>query len=130
MIKCLSQLGNKKGAGVLAEGEVVFILLNIIFFFMLLWFVNNECRGTDMKEKILAKEVSMFINSAEPGTLLLVNIKEYKDIAEGNKITNFIRLQDGKVVVSLSGSEFSYPYFSDYSVEGNVNGDYFAVSIK
>lgn len=85
-----------------------------------------------MKEKILAKEISMFINSAEPGTLLLINVKDYKEIAQQNKISdeNFIKINDGKVSVTLSGSEFSYPYFSDYSLEGKLSGNYFAVSVK
>lgn len=128
MKMCISQSKGKKGA--LVEGEVIFILLNLVFFIMLIWFVNNECRGTDMKEKIAAKEIAIFINSAEPGTLILINVRDFKDIATKNKITDFIQIKDGKVSVALSGGAFTYPYFSDYSVEGEINGDFFAISIK
>lgn len=123
--------GNKNKKGIVM-GTVVFILLNIAFFAMLLFFVVDRCTGTSMKEKVLAREIALFINSAEPNTLILFNIKNYKEIIDKNKIKpeDFIKLEDGRVRVVLAGSGVVYPYFLDYKIEGKLSGDFFEISIK
>jgi heme/copper-type cytochrome/quinol oxidase subunit 3 len=131
MKKLAYRLENKKNKKGVVIGTVIFILLNLAFFAMLLFFVVDRCTGTSMKEKVLAKEIALFINSAEPNTLILLDVKSYKEIAENNKIKpeDFIKIEGGRVRVALSGG-FVYPHFSNYQVEGKLSGNFFEISIK
>jgi hypothetical protein len=122
----------KKNKNGVVMGAVLFILLNIMFFSMALLFVRDRTGGDEVKEKILAKEIALFINSAEPETLILFDIQEYRDIASENRIPDerMIKIEDGKVIVALKGTEFSYPYFSDYKISGNISGNFYEVRIE
>jgi hypothetical protein len=120
---------NKRGVVI---GTVIFILLNLIFFSLALLFVRDRTGGDEVKEKVLAKEIALFINSAEPRTLVLFDIQEFKDIAKANNINdeNMIKLDNGRVIVALKGAGFSYPYFSGYKISGNISGNFYEVSIE
>lgn len=98
-------------------GNVLFILLNIAFFAMVIYFVHDAASGAGMKEKILAKEVALMINAARPGTEIEIDISAYEEIAKKNNIKNFIEIGNDNVTVTLSGKGFVYPYFSKNKVE-------------
>jgi len=131
LLKSLKNLRqNKKG---ILMGNVIFIILNITFILMLGYFVYNSASGAGMKQKVLAKEISMFIDSAKPGTTVGLNIANYKKIAEAKKIPDFIKCEDGNVEVALTGQGFSYPYFSTYAISceyGAGFGDVLMIEVK
>lgn len=124
-----SLIKDKRG---ILVGTIIFIVLNIVFFSMLFYFVYDSVSGIRVKEKMLAKEVAMFINSAEPGTFIELNIQDYKKLADKNKIEDFIRVKDGSVWVALAAGRtgFSYPYFSDYTIESKAEGDFLTIEVE
>lgn len=93
-------------------GNVLFILLNIAFFALVIYFVRDAASGAGMKERILSKEIALMINAAKPGTSIEIDISAYEAIAKKNKIKNFIEIGNNNVTVTLSGKGFVYPYFS------------------
>lgn len=118
---------SKRGDSTLAE-TVIFIILNLIFFIALLIFVYRSGTGALVYEQAYAKEIALFLDNAKPDTDLSINIQDGMKIAEkaGQKIENSVRIQDNKVIVSLTGKGgYSYQYFSDYSVEYRVSEDGF-----
>ena len=124
----LLYLRNKKG---ILTGTVMFIILNLVFFSMLLYFANQSISGLDIKEKILAKQVALFINSAKPETLMIFDIKEYLDAAENKLNTEeIIKIEEGKVKVKLDDDTFVLPHFSSYKIEYKVYGNFLEVSVK
>ncbi|MEM4230554.1 MAG: hypothetical protein QXF25_01635 [Candidatus Pacearchaeota archaeon] len=113
-------------------GDVIFIILNVAFFAMLLYFVRDRCLGENIKEKILTRQIALLINSAEPETLLIFNVQEYLKIAKENKIQeqDFIKIEDGLVSVALNGDKSNYPFFSDYKIEYELRENFLYVKIK
>jgi hypothetical protein len=105
---------NKRG---IVMGNVLFILLNIAFFALVIYFVRDAASGAGMKEKILSKEIALMINAAKPGTSIEIDISAYEKIAKKNGIKNFIEIGSNNVTVTLSGKGFVYPYFSMNKVE-------------
>lgn len=120
---------NKRG---IIIGEVMFILLNIAFFSMALYSIYNKASGPAIKEKVLAKEIVLYINAAEPDSIIELNIEDYKRIAEKNKIKNFIRIENGYVTVILDekATGFRYPYFSNYKLESKVEGGFLYIKVE
>jgi len=118
---------NKKGVLI---GEVIFIILNLAFFSLLILGTRNLVGGANMKEKVLAKEIALFINAAKPGTTIEINIADYKKIADNNKIIEFIKIENNKVKVTLAGEGFSYPFVSTYKVENRLDGNFLVMEVK
>lgn len=119
---------NKRG---LIFDAVIFLIVNIAFFAMLFLFVRNSATGPNVKEQILAKQVAMFIDAAKNNTIVELNIGEYKEIAEKNKINNFLRINqtEGKVITALSGESYEYPYFSNYSINTTIQANFLRIEI-
>lgn len=133
MKKYFCQLKNKARykRGIII-GDVIFIILNVAFFAMLLYFVRDRCLGENIKEKILTRQIALLINSAEPETLLIFNVQEYLKIAKENKIQeqDFIKIENGLVSVALNGDKSNYPFFSDYKIEYELRENFLYVKIK
>lgn len=100
--------------------EVVFVLLNLVFFSMLFLFVYNLSTGAFVLDKLYAKELALIVNSANPGTQIKLDVSDAYILAEENKIPaeSIFNFDDDHVLIKLSDSRvFSYPYFNDISIE-------------
>lgn len=113
---------------------VIFIILNLIFFFIILIFAYNSGTQTFIYEQAYAKQIALIVDNAKPDMIVMVNIDEIAKVAEKNnrdltkvfsvdKNLNQIRVNLGK-----SGG-YSYSYFSDVDVQLNVNENWLSVSI-
>jgi len=103
----------------------MFIVLNIVFFGVLLVFVVKASTGALVYEQAYAKQVALLIDEAKPDMQILVDFEEGVKTAEKNKKTSdLIRVDDkvNQVIVNLgSKGGYGYKYFSDYEV--NVYDD-------
>jgi hypothetical protein len=118
---------NKKG---ILMGNVIFIILNIVFFALLFYFVMDNVSGTGMKQKVLAKEIASFIDAAEPGTVIELDISAYKSIADNNKIKDFIQIGDGQVKVVLrAGNGYTASYFSDNKLDVKYDANFIRMEV-
>ncbi|OIO40961.1 hypothetical protein AUJ62_03545 [Candidatus Pacearchaeota archaeon CG1_02_32_21] len=113
---------NKKGN--IPLEEVIFVLLNIMFFSMLFVFVYNTSHGVFLSEKLYAKKIALAIDSAKPGTQISVDISELYGIAQENEfdISDSFYFKDNQVNVKLSKEDgYSYNYFTNYQVESVIS---------
>ena len=113
---------NKKGN--IPLKEVIFVLLNIMFFSMLFVFVYNTSHGVFLSEKLYAKKIALAIDSAKPGTQISVDISELYGIAQENEfdISDSFYFKDNQVNVKLSKEDgYSYNYFTNYQVESVIS---------
>jgi len=119
---------NKKG---ILTGTVLFLVLNVVFFALVLFFAYQSTNGVDIKEKILAKQIASFINSAKPDTLMIFNIQEYLDSAQ-KKLSpeDILKIENGEVKIKLNEDSFVYSYFSDYQIGYKISGNFLEVSIS
>ena len=110
---------NKKGSDMLFP-PLMFIILNIVFFGILLLFVIKASTGAFVYEQAYAKQVALLIDEAKSEMQILVDFEEGVEVAEKNKKkSNLISLdkEENKVIVNLGGKGgYAYKYFSDYEV--------------
>src|SRR3989338_11032712 len=86
---------NKKGE-ILVE-NVIFIVLNIIFISILIFFLFKQGSGAVLLEQTYSKQIALMIDSAKPAMEIKLNMEKAKEVAEKNKI-------DFKDAVSITGN--------------------------
>jgi len=106
---------SKKGVG-LVTGTIMFLILNIVFFGMMVIYVSSIGTGAEVVEDGYAKKIVLIIDSARPGTNIAIDISELYEEAEKNnfngEVLNFT--SDNRVLVKVTtGEGNSYQYFAD-----------------
>jgi hypothetical protein len=105
----------KKKGEILIE-NVVFILLNAVFLFILILFLIKQGQGTVVLEQIYAKEIALIADSAKPGMLIKIDMEKALDVSEKNGLDfrDVVRINKNVVQVKLSqDSEYTYSFFND-----------------
>jgi len=74
----------KKGSDMLFP-PLMFIILNIVFFGILLLFVVKASAGAFVYEQVYAKQVALLIDEAKSEMQILVDFEEGVEVAEKNK---------------------------------------------
>ncbi|MEK6935378.1 MAG: hypothetical protein AABW67_01185 [Nanoarchaeota archaeon] len=124
---------NKK-ANITLE-TIIFILLNLVFFVVMLVFAYSSGDKEFVYEQTLAKEVALIIDNAKPNTIISLDIDKYADLAEKNKqhMEKIIQLnkKENSVEVNLKQKGgYSYQYFSDYEVSLKTEKTLLTIIIK
>ena len=113
---------------------IIFIILNLMFVSILIFFIYNSSNGTLVYEQTYANQIGMFIDSAKPYSVIEIPFKEGIEVAEKNKINskeNLVSIKDNRVLVKLSSSKgYSFKYFSDYNVKSYFNGDSLVITVS
>ena len=128
---------NKRG--ILME-EVIFFLLNAVFFVILLIFISGNTNGRAVYEQAYAKQIAFMIDEAKPDMSIYISMDDALKIAEKSKIDTskeeqlkklvIIEEVNKKVVVDLgSGGGYSFDYFTDAKVSGKFQGIYFVIEV-
>jgi len=125
---------NKRGDTYVLE-TTFFIILNVIFFVMMLVFVNRAASGAVIYEQTYAKQIALLLDDAKPGTTISLNMDKGVEIAKENKIAVDkiveINEKENRVKVSLTGKGgYSFQYFSDYSIEIGFTENFLVLKIK
>jgi hypothetical protein len=116
---------NKKGE-ILTE-NVIFIILNIVFFSILLGFIYLQGDSIHLMEEETAKQIALLIDGARPGTVMEVHLEDFADrikkegIGEGQAIV----IDNQKQVIIVQGSLdsfYEYHYFNDVNVGSKFIG--------
>ena len=129
----------KRGIHLVGE-EIVFYILNAVFFIVLLVFIFNSVHGRPVYEQAYAKQVAFLIDQAKPGTEIILDVSdicnEYKipliniDYVKRTytkPILDAFKVDDSskKVIVKFGTmGGYGMPYFSNVKIEfdGSVDG--------
>lgn len=124
---------NKKGSDMLPE-QVIFIVLNIVFFVVLLTFISKSSDGASLYEQSYAKQIALMLDRAKPGTTFVMDIMDGINVKDKSKSLNEtikIDKENNKVIVSLRGSTgYTFKYFHNYDLEYKITNKYLTVSVK
>ena len=124
-------LKNKKAKEPVLE-EIIFWILNLVFFLALLVFVWRVGSGTAIIEENSAKQIALTLDSIKPGMEVTLNLEKIYDKAEKNKFTGeedyvvIIDFEENKVTAKAAAkSGYDYYFFSDlpdltYSLDSNT----------
>ena len=103
---------NKKG-NILTE-NIIFIILNLIFLAILVIFLFSKMSTAAIIEEKYAKQIALIIDSAEPGMIMSINMKDAIKIAkkENRDLNDVISVQDNVVKVQLKEKGgYRYSFF-------------------
>jgi hypothetical protein len=100
---------------------IIFLVLNLVFFVVMLIFAYSSGNREFVYEQTLAKEIALIIDNAKPTIIVSLDISKYIEIAEKNKqpIEKIVKLnkEENSVEVNLKQKGgYSYQYFSDSNV--------------
>jgi len=96
------------------------IILNLIFFAILLAFIYRSSQGGLIYEQAYAKQIAMLIDEAKPGMDISFKMDKGIELAEkNNKDKNkIVSIDKNNVIIDLSGKGgYSFKYFSDYDIK-------------
>ena len=125
---------NKKGefGDVIGLEETIFLILNIIFFVILLSFVYNAGSRAFVYEESYAKQIVSIIDNSKPGMNVLLDVSKGLEVGRKNGISfdNVFRIDnnENKIIVRLSSNGYSYKYFSDYDVKLSLQDNLLLIS--
>lgn len=119
--------GKKGDAEEVSWPQVIFLVLVIAFMAVFFIFARTSLTGSLVQEEVYAKKIALMIDSAKPGTDLLIDITSLKKIAIKSGLSEDLQnrtvtLKDNAVLVSTrsGGKGFAYSYFSDYNISGKI----------
>jgi len=127
---------NKKGEGeTLVDSPVIFLVLNILFFSILLFFIFKQSTGAFVYEQGYAKQIAILLDSAKPGMAIYVNLTQGIEVAKSNNwdINNIVKIDDDTNSVSVklaSRGGYKTQFFSDYKVDFKFEGNFFVMNIN
>lgn len=126
---------NKKGefGDIIGLEETIFLILNIIFFVILLSFVYNAGSRAFIYEESYAKQIASIIDNSKPGMNVLLDVSKGLEAGRKNGISfdNVFRIDsnENKIIVKLSSNGYSYKYFSDYDVKLSLQDNLLLISV-
>jgi len=111
-----------KRGNILTE-NIVFLVITLLFISMLFVFVARASSKTSLIEEAQAKKIALLIDSARPGTEILLNVK---DVLEkkgvGIEDDDVITINGNSVVVKLNeNSGKSYGFFNNVNPELKID---------
>src|SRR3989344_3135288 len=112
---------NERGSTELAE-TIMFIVLNLVFFSVLLLFAAKSTSNAGVYEQAYAKQIALMINEAKNDTIYWIDMKKGMDFAKSAEYAGqYVSFgKEGDVNLKLSGKDksgYSYRYFTDYSID-------------
>ena len=111
-------LPNSNKGNILTQ-NIIFIILNLVFLSILIIFVFSKTGTAAILEEKYAKQIALIIDSAEPGMIITLNMKDAIKIANKEKqgLNNIISIQNNVVTVHLrEKGYYSYSFFNDIDV--------------
>lgn len=106
---------------------VIFIVLNLVFFSLLLAFVFKSSTGAGVYEQAYAKQIALLVDQAKPVTQINLDFTKGLELAGQNKLSseqkkNLVSFKNNEVRVKLhERGGYSFKYFSDYEVNSYFN---------
>ena len=110
---------NRRGTTLLLE-NIIFIILNLVFIAILVFFLLSKSGTAAVLEEKYAKEVALLLDSAKPGMIISLNMDDAVKIAEEklgeSNLDNIVSIDKNVVTVRLRESPgYSYSFFNNLS---------------
>jgi hypothetical protein len=107
---------NKK-AELLTE-NIIFIILNLVFFSILATFILIKTNDSSLLEEAYAKKIALILDSAEPGMNVTLNMDDAIKKKDEKYTGKIVEIQENLVTVRLSQKGgYSYSFFNDVSTD-------------
>lgn len=113
---------NRKGN--ILTGNIVFLILNLVFISILIVFVFTKMGGAAVLEEKYSKQIALMIDSARENMVIELEMGDAFKIAEKENIAleNVVVIEGNVVTVNLRDKGgYSYSFFNDLDFDGESN---------
>ncbi len=113
----MNKIRGKKGD--ILIGDVIFIILNLVFLSILIIFIVTKANDASRLEEQYAKQIALIIDSAKPVMTIHLNMEDAIKKATGNNqdISKIVAVQGNVITVKLDDKAgYSYSFFNDVDV--------------
>lgn len=123
----------KKGSEILQE-NVIFIILNVLFFSVMLLFIYLQSSSVHLIEQESAKRIALMIDVSKPGTTIELNLGKLMGKAEKDEVNRnaVVKIDNDNNLIIVRGSKdsyYEYSYFNDVDVSYTFNGEYLVMEV-
>lgn len=111
---------NHHGQSDITGENVIFVVVNLIFFIMLMLFIFRAGTGAYFFEQYYAKQIATLVDDAKPGTNIALDATDAYDTAKKNNIDfkNIVRAENNTIIVQLAkGRYYQHPFYNNVSLE-------------
>ena len=133
MKKFNSVLKDKRASEDVIYPIVIFIILNLIFFSIMMVFVYRSSTGALIYEQLYAKQIALLIDQANPESTIIIDFEKGIEISKKNEfpVEKIISERNGEVVIKLSekGGR-SFKHFSNSNVDFHFDEQNLVINIK
>lgn len=116
---------NAKGKrGDILIGDIIFLILNLVFISILIIFVVSKTNDASLLEEKYAKEIALVIDSSKAGMEIHLNMEDAIEKAEKNniEISKIVKINDNIITVKIKEKgEYSYSFFNNVSVNPYID---------
>ena len=116
---------SKKGT-ILIE-NVIFIILNLVFITILMFFLFRQGSGAVLVEQTHAKQIALMIDAAKPGMEIRLKMEDAKEIIDERQEITFdqaVSINGNVVKVKLTEKGgYTYSFFNDVVVNSVAETD-------
>jgi len=111
---------NKRGTTLLIE-NIIFIILNLVFIAILVFFLLSRSGTAAVLEEKYAKEIALLLDSAKPGMIISLNIEDAVKVAEEKlgkgRLSEIVDITNNVVTVRLrDNGVYSYSFFNNLTI--------------
>lgn len=106
--------------------NLVFIILNLVFFSIMILFVATKMSSPYLMEEKYSKSVALMIDASKPETLITLDFTDVIKQAKKNGVSKeaVITLAGNVISVNVAGKNgYSYSFFNDVSVKSYFDED-------
>ena len=109
------QFFNKNRKGTILVENIIFIVLNLLFLTILIFFIVSKVGGAAVLEEKYAKQIALIIDSAKPGMEIHLNMEDaIKKASDENWNEKIVSIDGNIVTVKLrEKGGYSYSFFND-----------------
>ena len=111
---------NKRGTTLLVE-NIIFIILNLVFIAIMIFFLLSKSGDAAVLEEKYAKEIDLLLDSAKPGMQIALNMEDAVKIAKEklgeDRLNEAIDITGNVVTVKLrENTAYSYSFFNNLTL--------------
>ena len=124
---------NKKSE--ILHENIIFIILNVVFFSVMLIFIYLQGSSVHLDEEETAKQVALLIDESRPETTIEINLKALflESEKKGINREKVVEIDEDKNLVIVKASEdsfYEYGYFNDVYVLDSIKGDSLVLEVR
>lgn len=106
--------------------NVIFLILNLVFFGIMIAFISSNSYGRPVYEQAYAKQIALMIDEAKPEMTISLDMREVVDKYK-RKVSDIVELdnEDRRITIRLGDrGGRSFDYFTDAKVSFEQQGKY------